>query len=273
MLTFWSKYVIMTYDDSRLIDVLLQIDPEPDINALDDIVSAKLPQNNDILREKVTRYMMHNRNHLASPTNQCYKNGECIYGFPHATQERTTIDDFGRIHWRRRHTEDCWVVSYCPALLLFADCHFHFDVVFTSMMFSYLYKYFFKGPDVAFYSISHEPTIPAAPSPINEVKAYQKARYLSAPESAWRILGFETTRKEPSVDCLPVHLPGENIPQFRQRDGEQSHTSLLLRYFLRAPELHELTYEQYYEQYILYNYDEQQPLQERDHLERPHPCE
>ena len=263
----------MTYDDSRLIDVLLQIDPEPDINALDDIVSAKLPQNNDILREKVTRYMMHNRNHLASPTNQCYKNGECIYGFPHATQERTTIDDFGRIHWRRRHTEDCWVVSYCPALLLFADCHFHFDVVFTSKVFSYLYKYFFKGPDVAFYSISHEPTIPDAPSPINEVKDYQKARYLSAPESAWRILGFETTRKEPSVDCLPVHLPGENIPQFRQRDGEQSHTSLLLRYFLRAPELHELTYEQYYEQYILYNYDEQQPLQERDHLERPHPCE
>ena len=234
-------------------------------------MSAELPRDNEVLRDKVSRYMMHNRNHLASPTNRCYKNGECIYGFPQSLQQRTTIDDFGRIHWRRRHEEDVWVVSYCPALLLFADCHFHFDVVFTSKVFSYLYKYFFKGPDVAFYSLSHEPEVPRAPS-TNEVNDYQKARYLSAPESAWRILGFETTRKEPSVDCLPVHLPGENIPQFRQRDGHQSHASLLLRYFLRAPELHELTYEQYYEQYVLYNYVEGELLQPRDHLERPHPC-
>ena len=132
----------------------------------------------------------------------------------------TTIDDFGRVHWCQRHAQDAWVVPYCPTLLLFADCHFHFDVVFTSRVFNYLYKYFFKGPDVAFFTIANESAVPHSLPPVNEVADYQKARYLSAPESAWRILRFQTTRKEPAVDCLPIHLPGENTPQFCQANEE-----------------------------------------------------
>lgn len=191
---------------------------------------------------------------------------------PQPMQERTTIDDFGRLHWRRRAAEDAWVVSYCPFLVNFADCHFHFDVVFTSKVFSYLYKYFFKGPDVAFYSIAHEPSIPRTPSASNEIQDYQKARYLSAHESAWRILGFQTTRKEPAVDCLPVHLPGANMPQFRQAGDERSTTSLLDRYFLCSSQLAHLTYEEYYEEYVLYPYDDDDDddntLQSRDFVEQ-----
>jgi len=132
----------------------------------------------------------------------------------------TTIDDFRHVHWRQRHAQDAWVVPYCPTLLLFADCHFHFNVVFTSRVFNYLYKYFFKGPDVAFFTIANESAVPHSLPPVNEVADYQKARYLSAPESAWRILRFQTTRKEPAVDCLPIHLPGENTPQFCQANEE-----------------------------------------------------
>ena len=145
------------------------------------------------MRDKVSHFMLHNHNHLSHPGSHCNKNGHCIYGFPQPTQESTSIDDFGRLHWRRQATEDAWVVSYCPWLLKFADCHFHFDVIFTSKVFSYLYKYFFKGPDVAFYSIAHEPSIPRSPTAWNEIQDYQKARYLSAHESAWQILNFEIT--------------------------------------------------------------------------------
>jgi hypothetical protein len=36
------------------------------------------------------------------------------------------------VRWRRRAEEDKRVVPYCAALLEFADCHFHFDVVYTA---------------------------------------------------------------------------------------------------------------------------------------------
>jgi len=68
------------------------------------------------------------------------------------------------------------------------------------------------------------------------------------------------TRKEPAVECLPVHLPGQNTPQFRHNDGQHSSTSLLHHYFLRSPLLHNLTYEQYFEQFVLYSYIDGQPI-------------
>ncbi|KAJ8581058.1 hypothetical protein M405DRAFT_869004 [Rhizopogon salebrosus TDB-379] len=43
-----------------------------------------------------------------------------------------TVDDYGRVDWRRRAEEDQWVVPHCADLLELADCHFHFDVVYTT---------------------------------------------------------------------------------------------------------------------------------------------
>ncbi|KAG1805933.1 uncharacterized protein BJ212DRAFT_1231425, partial [Suillus subaureus] len=81
------------------------------------------------------------------------------------------------------------VVSYCPALLTLADCHSHFDIVYTMKVFSYLYKYLYKGPDTAHFTIKED--IDAnEPVPLNEVHDYQKGRYLSAPKAAWQILNF-----------------------------------------------------------------------------------
>jgi hypothetical protein len=83
--------------------------------------------------------MIHSREHLSRTNNRCNRNGQCIYGFPHALQPTTTIDDYGRVHWRRRAEEDKWVVPYCAALLQFADCHFHFDVVYIRKTSTYLF--------------------------------------------------------------------------------------------------------------------------------------
>jgi hypothetical protein len=49
----------------------MQVDPEPPFNALDDIISSELPQNNPLLREKVEKYMMHSRDHLSHPGSHC----------------------------------------------------------------------------------------------------------------------------------------------------------------------------------------------------------
>ena len=214
--------------------------------------------------------MLHSRDHLTRPGSRCNHNNRCIYGFPYKVQPTTTINDFGRVQWRRRSEEDAWVVPHCPTLLRFADCHFHFDVVFTTKVFSYLYKYLFKGPDITYFAIDNAHDDNQEPTPINEIADYQKGRYLSAPESAWCILRFEITRREPTVQCLPVHLPGENRPQFRRQTG-QSDVSLLQRYFLRSPLLLHLRYEEYYEQFILYPYVEEENLREHEFLETMHP--
>jgi hypothetical protein len=127
-------------------------------------------------------------------------------------------------------------VPYCPAPLTFADCHFHFDVVYTAKVFSYLCKYLYKGPDTAHFAIE-EDIQNDEPVPFDEIHDYQKARYLSVPEAAWHILNFEVTRKEPSVINLPIHLPASNVPQFQCQGGQRSSTSLLNCYFLHADEL------------------------------------
>ncbi|KAI5999012.1 hypothetical protein EDC04DRAFT_2909156 [Pisolithus marmoratus] len=80
--------------------------------------------------------------------------------------------------------------------------------------------------------------------------------------------GFDITRKEPAIQQLPVHLPGSNTPQFHHRNGNHSTTSLLDCYFLRADALHHLSYEQYYEQFVLYPYNPNSPLTDRDFIEK-----
>jgi len=141
--------------------------------------------------------------------------------------------------------------------------------MFTVNVFSYLYKYLYKGPDTAFFAVND--IIPGSDGPtlVNEINDYQKGRYLSAPEACWRILEFEVTRKEPMVESLLIHLPGRNVPQFQQHDGVRSSTSLLQRYFLHAEELSHLRYKDYYEQFVLYPYHDEDELQDRDHLEKP----
>ena len=80
--------------------------------------------------------MLHNQNHLSSPTNQCNKNGECIYGFPHAQQQMTTIDDFGHIHWRRRHAEDATAQRFFYLLTVtftsMSSLHPEFSAIYTN---------------------------------------------------------------------------------------------------------------------------------------------
>lgn len=110
-------------------------------------------------------------------------------------------------------------------------------------------------------------TAPWQPEPVNKVNDYQKTCYLSTPEAAWHILGFEIMQREPSVQCLPVHLSEENMPQFWYQ-GNQSNTSLLDWYFLWPVYLAHLHYEEYYEKYILYPFTPGQPLRSHECLEQ-----
>ncbi|KAF8232584.1 hypothetical protein L208DRAFT_1271523, partial [Tricholoma matsutake] len=69
------------------------------------------------------------------------------------------------------------------------DCHIFVDIVYMVKVFMYLYKYLLKGPDHALFCIQCS-TPHEEQEPINEIKDYIDAQYLSSPEAAWGILGF-----------------------------------------------------------------------------------
>jgi hypothetical protein len=161
--------------------------------------------------------MTHPSDHLTRETSRCRKGNRCIYGFPKPITPETHVDEDGRVHFRRRSIDDLCIASHIPELIDELDCHIFVDITSTVTVFMYLYKYMFKGPDHSYFHVSNpseQINMTTHDHPINEIKDYIDGRYLSAPEAAWRILGFHLTNKVPSVRSLSIHLPGENLPQF-----------------------------------------------------------
>ncbi|KAF8532615.1 hypothetical protein JB92DRAFT_3103742 [Gautieria morchelliformis] len=71
-------------------------------------------------------------------------------------------------------------------------------------------------------------------SSVDEIAEFWDARYLSAGEAAWRILGFHITSKDPSVTALPVHTPKSTLfHQYERTHQSTSTLSKLDRYFCR----------------------------------------
>lgn len=78
----------------------------------------------------------------------------------------------------------------------------------------YLFKYINKGHDrvtAAFYENSES-------CEIDEIKMYYDCRYISACEAVWRIFSFDIHHREPAVERLSFHLPGEQCVIFSDAD-------------------------------------------------------
>jgi hypothetical protein len=237
---------------------------------IDTVIKAELPnaEENQSLREKVLKYNMHRSDHLAYPTNRCYKDGKCLYGFPKPLQQTTTIDESGRVVYRRRKEEDRMFVSYMPFLTELMDCHVNVDVTFTVNIFMYLYKYLFKGPHNARYTITNPNQ-----QHTDEIKDFVNARCVSASEATWRIFGFEISRKFLAVTSLTVRLPGENLQQMPRKNSTASTASKLLRYFARptATQFLLLKYTEFYSKYIHKPHAQASISNPNQWLERPSP--
>lgn len=227
-----------------------------DPNDIDDIVSAEMPTNVDDAA-LVRKFMMHNHPPADRPASKyCQKQHEdgtrtCRFHYPHPLQQVTTVDAEGRVHYRRRKPGDEMVVPHCLPLIKKFECHINFEVANTSHLFQYIFKYIHKGrhqcylltmqrqlltgtivgPDRTRYKVSAGSQ--AENQPVDEIEDYYSARYLSAGEAAWRILGFKITRKDPAVTAVSVHLPGTNTYRQYSRSTDVGSLSSLERYFLR----------------------------------------
>jgi hypothetical protein len=191
-------------------------------------MSAELPsKEEDVeLHQLVNEFMRHKDTHLQSTESRCNKKGKCIYSFPHAVREQTTVDEYGRVQYRRRGPESAWIASYIPALLLLLRCHINVDVCFTANIVLYLYKYLFKGADTTRFEIVST----VDPSPRREIDDFQIARYFSSSEATWRILNYNITNTQPSVTAYAIHLPDKQLGQMWRTKGPTSSVTPLLRY-------------------------------------------
>ncbi|XP_027151019.1 uncharacterized protein LOC113751274 [Coffea eugenioides] len=193
--------------------------------AYDKIVSAELPDRKEHphLYSLVVRHMIHDPCGKMNRNSPCMKNGVCKNHYPKGYSEHTTHGEDSYPNYRRRNDgrkirvkgydlDNRWVIPYTPYLLALFDCHINVEICSTIKLVKYLYKYIFKGHDLVNFHIIADET----PQDIDEIKAFQRGRWVSPPEALWRIYAFRLNEMTPAVYSLQVHLPGHQYVSFNQ---------------------------------------------------------
>ena len=149
-----------------------------------------------------------------------------------------------------------WVVPHNVFLATKYNCHINVEVVSSVKAVKYLYKYVYKGPDRCTVEIG----------PVDEIKKYMDARYVAAPEAAWRIFGFDLYDNKPAVYRLAVHTPDEQSVVYDESDdpndvaGRAEGQSSLLGYFKAMqdhPEYRHLKYHDMHKHFVYHKSGEE----------------
>ena len=91
------------------------------------------------------------------------------------------------------------IVPYNPYLSRKYNCHINVEVCASIRAVKYIHKYIYKGHDRTTIQFGREP---------DEIKRYVDARYIGAPEAAWRLFGHSMHEEILNVVRLALHLPG-----------------------------------------------------------------
>ncbi|XP_068340932.1 uncharacterized protein [Pyrus communis] len=218
------------------VHMLVVLDENDKINNPDEydrIVRAEIP-NEDVepqLYNVVLKHMIHGPCGIHNPLSPCMKNGSCKRKFPKPFAPVTVQgNDSYPIYQRRGNrlpvslnrqgnimVDNSWVIPYNPWLLLRYDCHINVEICASIKSVKYLYKYVYKGPDRVTVEVQSDPQY-------DEIKQFQDARWVCAPEALWKIFKFIINRIYPSVERMQIHLPNMHQVQFR---ADESITNIL----------------------------------------------
>ena len=211
---------------------------------IDSLISAEIP-NPEIdpeLYRVVSTCMMHGPCGTANPTAVCMLEGKCSKGFPKEFQEETALNSGGYPLYRRPDNgrtvekngiplDNRFVVPYCPYLSIKYNAHINVEACMSVKSVKYIFKYVYKGYDCARIERRE-----LDPETRDETKTYIDARYVSAPESVWRLSKFDVCNKSHTVVRLDVHLPLEQVVTFREGEDidqvlERGHVTKLTEWF------------------------------------------
>ncbi|KAK9056547.1 hypothetical protein SSX86_023909 [Deinandra increscens subsp. villosa] len=208
-----------------------------DAHHIDDYISAEIPdkESEPVLHRLVAETMIHGPCGMLNSGSTCMQNGTCSKNFPKAYESASRIDDKGRAFYRRRKdtptvekggatVDSGYVVPYNKRLLLRFHAHINVEHCGWSMMIKYLFKYISKGPDRVRYSVTSKPDTATSSSSgsievIDEIQNFIDGRFICPHEASWRILNFPIHHRDPAVQVLCVHLPGQQSITFRDRNS------------------------------------------------------
>ena len=213
-----------------ILDEAFKLCTTQDINSA---VSAKIPDPaiHPDAYETVTRCLVHGPCGIDNPNAPCMENGNAKSASKVCDWDSTDHDgypvyrrrDDGRYFEdsRRRRVDNRWIVPHNLYLSSTYNAHINVEVswrrttctsykqqnyIDSRLYFmqicssisaiKYLFKYVYKGHDRATVMVRD----------VKEIQQYIDARYISAPEACWRILGFRMHDHSPPIQRLQVHL-------------------------------------------------------------------
>ena len=90
----------------------------------------------------------------------------------------------------------------------------------------YLYKYVYKGPDMASVTMELEKQRTSQEGIIDEISKFVNARFVTASEGCWRIFCFDVHGWDPSIQRLAVHEENTQIVWFHEHNPEEAIANL-----------------------------------------------
>ncbi|GBN94956.1 hypothetical protein AVEN_264464-1 [Araneus ventricosus] len=169
---------------------------------------------------------MHGPCDIDNPGAPCMEAGQCKKMFPKEFRTETTMNVSVYPLYRRcpsdttfvrgREMDNRFVVPYNPYQPLKYNAHINGEVCTSLHAVKYIYKYIYKGSDCANMVWS------TAQVQYNEIANYIDARYVSAPEAMWPLLGSHMHDRSHAVMRLPVHLPNQKRVTFKDGHEEEA---------------------------------------------------
>ena len=209
---------------------------------LDDVISAEIPPITSPVQELVITQMMHGPCGNLNPNSPCMIDGKCDKDFPKDFSNETIVEDIygypkyhhqspqdgGGQFMKTRPNQTNWcemdnrnVIPYNAFLLNTFNCHINVEYCSSIKSIQYLFKYQYKGNDLATMEIIQDQ------QNHDEVQCFLNTRYVSSMEATWRILNFDICAVKQNVLQLTLHLPEEQTVTFFH--GMDSAMSALLK--------------------------------------------
>ena len=157
------------------------------------------------LYQIVSKFMIHGPCGIANPNSPCMEDGKCTKKFPKdftdVTIESDVCPQYGRRNDGKYVTkngvplDNRYIVPYNPYLTKQYNAHINVEICSTINLCKYLYKYVYKGPDMASVQVVRSQADPVDnntninPKEQDEIKKIVNLRFITASEAYWHISG------------------------------------------------------------------------------------
>ena len=145
-----------------------------------------------------------------------------------------------------------------PTIHISKNYNVHINVEICSSIKSckYLYKYVYKGPDMASVAVQSQSNNEVDGRKGDEIQKFVNSRFITA-ESYWRIGGFDLHGRDPSIQRLAVHEENLQMVTFNEESPEEAianpkDTTLLGWFTLNQndPDARHIKYHEILEHYV-----------------------